>query len=117
MIKFNRSKVFLGNLCKRKYRYKNTDKSIRYKKSGQVCVECNFLRSKKYRKQHIVYTKKWYKENRRDQLKRLRFNYHRGAISIYTFLGNLCKRHHEYKGTGKSLRYRINGSCTKCLRI
>lgn len=32
-----------------------------------------------------------------------------------TFLGTLCKRGHDYNGTGKSLRYVSSGSCcTQC---
>lgn len=32
-------------------------------------------------------------------------------------LGKLCKRGHNYGGTGKSLRYKKNRVCTSCMRI
>ena len=31
-----------------------------------------------------------------------------------TYLGDLCKRGHEYQGTGKSLRYSSNWDCVEC---
>ena len=30
------------------------------------------------------------------------------------YLGSLCKRGHDYKGTGKSLRRRVNSECYEC---
>lgn len=33
------------------------------------------------------------------------------------YLGSLCKRSHDYEGTGKSLRYKSRNDCVKCHRI
>ena len=32
-------------------------------------------------------------------------------------LGVLCHRGHEYKNTGKSLRYKKNGDCIECMKL
>lgn len=33
------------------------------------------------------------------------------------YLGSLCKRNHDYKGTGKSLRYKSKRECTECRKL
>lgn len=30
------------------------------------------------------------------------------------FLGSLCKRGHDWQGTGRSLRYQTDGGCVRC---
>ena len=38
-------------------------------------------------------------------------------ISINRHLGKLCRRGHNWKGTGKSIRYLKNDTCCECSRI
>jgi len=38
-------------------------------------------------------------------------------IDSNKYLGTLCKRGHDYKGTGMSLRYIKGGSCLQCMNI
>jgi hypothetical protein len=38
-------------------------------------------------------------------------------IDSNKYLGILCKRGHEYKNTGRTLRYKINGNCIECHKV
>lgn len=101
---FDESKFYLGILCKRNHKYKNTEQSLRYVVNA-TCVECNKLRLVKYNKERIKLFKK---ENEKVAIPD--FN-----IQIF-YLGSLCKYMHEYKNTGNSLRYIRGGNCICCTK-
>lgn len=80
------SSYFLGNLCKL-HEYANTGKSVRRKSNGG-CISCSKV-----------------------------FESQRKRLPVAEpFLGNLCKRNHEYENTGKTFRS-IHRRCTECDRL
>lgn len=81
MIKFNLKKHYLGTLCSKNHRYKNTRKSLRYI-SSRSCVECAHRYSEKrrreYREEVRQYNKKYrgaYKEETKRYNKKYRKKY------------------------------------------
>ena len=88
---------YLGKLCKRGHDWHNTGKSLKYY-ANNTCVICNKEYSRElWRKNHPGF---------RPQAKPIRVN-------KCTYLGTLCKKHHNYKNTGMSLRTN-SGDCIEC---
>lgn len=84
--------TYLGSLCKRGHDHEGTGQSLRY--TSGTCVECDaVLRRSKPKKRSA-------KKKPRPQ-------------EAFRQLGALCKRGHDFQGTGQSLRDRA-GCCVEC---
>lgn len=106
MIKFDKSKYYLGSICTRAHNWNNSGKSLRYK-SDYKCIECVKIKS------HIKYerTKELRKQKKIDEIKK-----YDGLYDSNIFhLGSLCKKGHDWNNSGKSLRYNINNICMSSL--
>lgn len=88
---FDEARFYLGSLCRRGHDWNGTGQTLR-RMHNKACDECEKLAVAK-RKQ-IPATEPGERED--------------------AFLGRLCKRGHDYEGTGKSLRYRNNSGCIEC---
>jgi hypothetical protein len=88
-------KHFLGGLCGRGHDYNGTGFSLKNTQT-KSCVECKKLTEKSKRKlDKIVLTEE---------------------IDDRFFVGQLCRRGHDYNGTGFSLRRVCNNCCVECSR-
>ena len=131
---FDEEKYKLGSLCKRGHDYEETGYSLRRIK-GSTCVECAKLNNRKYflgnKEKLREYSKQW-KSDKRKRLKNSSKDRNKKkdpAIEkilsrVKPFdtdkfhLGVLCKRNHDYEGTGYSLRYVISdNACVLCQRL
>jgi hypothetical protein len=105
-IKANRQKAidngdrhFLGGLCERGHDYNGTGFSLRRPKNTE-CIECkNLMNATRKRLDGIVIH-----TNILD------------SIPDNFMLGQLCRRGHDYNGTGFSLRRVCNKCCVECSR-
>lgn len=96
---FDAEKHYLGKLCCRGHEWELTGKSIRYQKS-YGCVVCEQERNRK--RNHISWIKKVQQEG-----------IDCSEIGAY-YLGALCRRGHDWEGSGKSLRYQCDTKCVRC---
>ena len=97
---FDSTVFVLGSLCRRGHDWNGTGKSLRYRKhKTPPCVEC------------LKITKQAWEAKRAPVAQEPI----EGMDTTKYFLGALCKRGHDWNGTGKSLR-RINDgrSCVRC---
>jgi hypothetical protein len=101
---FDPSKHFLGDLCKYNHEFKQTGKSVRYI-NKKVCVVCSQERAAKRHERKTPIP-----------VNVCPVNIVRDFDDTKYFLGVLCSRGHDYKGTGLSIR-RSAGSCIACDKI
>ena len=90
----------LGRLCKRSHDWNNTGLSLRYRGDGANCVDCTL-------KAHIYNPLECSPEESL-MIQEAGFN-----PDKFT-LGTLCKNDHDWRGTGKSLRYKRDRACVDC---
>ena len=90
-----KEKTFLGGLCGRGHDYNGTGFSLK-STATRNCIEC----------------KKLTEESRKKTDKRAESD----SIDDRFLLGILCRRGHDYNGTGFSLRRKGNKCCVECSR-
>lgn len=90
------SKHRLGRLCPKGHDWNGTGMSLRYRSKGGCC-RCQYTRTQLSAKEYIELTR---------QYPEIDYSKYR--------LGKLCKRGHDWNGTGMSLRKLHNGGCCAC---
>lgn len=111
---------FLGSLCLRGHDHENTGQSLRYYKPTGPCVTCTKMQAKQHQKNNPEQARA--SSLIRSRRKNERLKQERAANRVEKpakiwlddkFLGALCRRGHDYEGTGRSLRFKC-GVCTQC---
>lgn len=97
-IQFIDSKHKLGRLCSRKHNYNDTGLSLRFKRNSD-CVYCCRERME---------------EKRKSKNKKLIFVSKVLYDPLIYSLSNLCRKGHDYEGTGRSLRSIKTNACYHC---
>lgn len=98
MTQFDTSKYLLGRLCTNNHDHAGLGRTLRYISNG-ACVICTREKVKRY-------------HNGTSKPRRPIGEFEEG---VHT-LGDLCRHKHEYRGSGKTLRYLSNGSCVTCTK-
>ena len=107
---FDAAKFRLGSLCRYEHEYENTGMSLRYTNKKGQCVECKRIASKKEK------AKRKSRKSNLTEAQRLIVQGQGRNPDLYR-LGTLCKYHHNWHGTGQSLRMISNGTCDGCYAI
>jgi hypothetical protein len=85
---FDKTKFYLGKLCKRKHQWQNTGKSLR-KTKKRICNECVLLLSRRWTKN---YPNKKKEHNKKWRLKNLEYDKSRKKIHYIENKKQTCKR-------------------------
>jgi hypothetical protein len=101
-------RTYLGPLCQRKHDNGN-GLSARYT-SDRGCVACHQERNKQYQQSNRPLQTTEYRQQ-------IAYN-RKVALELWdaTYLGGICKRLHNFEGTGFSKRYTLDRDCTVCRR-
>ncbi|MGL5922130.1 HNH endonuclease [Chroococcidiopsis sp.] len=106
---FDTEKYFLGKLCKNKHEWENAGQSLR-SKGNKHCVACMQMPNAALQKARQDRAKK--EAALRDEWNEQLIQ---NGIDVKVFkLSTLCENNHDWNETGKSLRYRLQGSCVEC---
>lgn len=110
---FDRSKYFLGALCKNRHDYEGSGKSLVYLKNKSLCLQCDKERAKRNRDQRAAERK----QLEQIELERRKTLLIEASVDIQCYaLGVLCIHGHEWQETGLSLRYAKSSKCVECHR-
>jgi hypothetical protein len=104
---FDASRFYLGGLCKLGHKWRDTEQSLR-SIGGRRCCQCRWKSSQSA----LVESQ----QKQAQQLKAVQENASNLCLDEKSYVGVLCKRSHDYQGTGGSLRRRINKACYECER-
>jgi hypothetical protein len=101
-------RTYLGTLCNRNHDNGN-GLSVRYTKD-RGCVLCHRARNEQWRKTNSDLKSTEYRQQ-------IAYN-RKVALELWdaTYLGGICKRGHDFEGTGFSRRYTLDRDCIVCRR-
>jgi len=122
---FDKSKIYLGVLCKKNHNHLESGKSLRYILYNNCC-ECSKINSKKQhdkeceikgikqRGSHdeVRSKKKQRKEQRLELIEKVTVEH--PFNSDILFLDDVCDHDHKYNGFPFSLKYKSNSRCQEC---
>ncbi len=99
---FDKSRVYLGRLCKRGHDYLGTGKSLRRVGHGS-CIRCS--QENQGVQKPLVSISYWLEKTKQE---------HPEIDNNKFYLGTFCEKNHEYQDTGLSLRYLSSRQCLQC---
>lgn len=105
---FDKTKIFVGKLCPKGHRYNSSDNSLRYINRGR-CVEC--ARAENNQR---------YVPKRPPTKNYCPIDLSADFVDSIFYLGRLCNRKHDYRGSGLSKRRVSNygqGNCLECQKL
>ena len=112
---FDPTKFKLGNLCRRGHEWEGSGQSLRTYRNS--CVECSKLTCQRHyqaKKQRLDIERQQKAESEPQTISTELLS----QLDTSKFkLGTLCINNHDWNSTGKSLRYKCQGSCVECRKI
>jgi 5-methylcytosine-specific restriction endonuclease McrA len=117
---FDPNVVYLGKPCVHGHTLGDTGLTVRYKNTRKQCVTCAQASQKKVKASAKTESASFFHDPESDAI----LEQH-GFNTSKFILGSICKKGHEFEGTGKGLRYRCGPGryagkpkdCAQCIEI